>query len=41
LSEDKQIPEADNVASSGLGNVIKIDDERIAHSGGIRPVIPI
>jgi putative transposase len=29
MSEDKQIPEADNVASSGLGNVIKIDDERI------------
>ena len=29
MSEDKQIPEADNVASSRLGNVIKIDDERI------------
>ena len=29
MSEDKQIPEADNGPSSGLSNVIKIDDERI------------
>ena len=29
MSEDKQIPEAGNVDSIGLGNVIKIDDERI------------
>jgi len=29
MNQDKQIPEADNVASSGLDNLIKIDDERI------------
>jgi len=29
MNQDKQIPETGNVASAGLGNVIKIDDERI------------
>ena len=29
MNQNKQIPDAGNVASAGLGNVIKIDDERV------------